>query len=63
MKIFLTILKWVIILALVVQLTLTISLFGSGYEISTQRLIPVVRDNAILLALLGGVIYWRRRYP
>jgi len=61
MKIILTLLKWIIILALVVQLTLTISLFSSGYEISTQRLIPVVRDNVILLALLGGVIYWRKR--
>lgn len=61
MKIFLNILKWVIILALVVQLTLTISLFSSGYEISSSRTFQIVRDNIILLLLLGGVIYWRRK--
>jgi len=61
MKIFLNILKWVIILALVIQLTLTISLFSSGYEIASSRTFQIVRDTIILLVLLGGVIYWRRK--
>ncbi len=61
MKIFLNILKWLIVLALAVQLTLTITLFSSGYEISSGRTFSVVRDIVILLALLGGVIYWKRK--
>lgn len=61
MKIFLNILKWVIIIALAIQLTLTITLFSSGYEIANDRLFPVIRDIIVLLALLGGVIYWKRK--
>ncbi|RYU91764.1 hypothetical protein [Emticicia agri] len=61
MKIFVNILKWVIILALVVQLTLTISLFTSGYEIAADRTYHIIRDNVVLLLLLGGVIYWKRK--
>ncbi|MBA4849435.1 hypothetical protein [Emticicia sp. BO119] len=61
MKIFLNILKWAIILALVIQLTLTISVFSSGYEISSDRTFHIIRDIIVLLLLLGGVIYWRRK--
>ncbi|RFS17709.1 hypothetical protein [Emticicia sp. C21] len=61
MKIFLNILKWVIIVALVIQLTLTISLFSSGYDISSDRTFIVVRDIVVLLVLLGGVIFWKRK--
>lgn len=61
MKIFLNILKWILILALVVQLTLTFSLFSSNYEISSTRTLQVVRDISILLVLIGGVIYWKRK--
>ncbi|MFD2522966.1 hypothetical protein [Emticicia soli] len=61
MKIFLNVLKWIIILALAVQLTLTISLFTSGYEIASSRTFNIIRDTTILLVLLGGVIYWKRK--
>ncbi|UTA66566.1 MULTISPECIES: hypothetical protein [Emticicia] len=61
MKIFLNLLKWVLVLALVVQFTLTISLFGSGYEIATKRLWPDIRNIVVLLALLAGVIYWKKK--
>lgn len=61
MKIFLNILKWVTILALVIQLTITISLFSSGYEISSDRTLLIVRDTLLLLVLLGGVIYWKQK--
>ncbi len=61
MKIFLNILKWILILALVVQLTLTISLFSSGYEISSDRIFYVVRDIIVLMVLLGGAIFWKRK--